>query len=236
MKKLKILIIAALFLLPWLQLHAQKMNYGLLAGYVCANAHVIKSNEYAARLFYPMHSFNVNGFVEYRFPGAWGIAAEPGFIRKGGVADGENHFLGRFDLQLNYVQLPILANIYCTDRCYISFGPEFSYLVNKDGNLPSLPDTFTPAEKEAYKMFTPFEENAFEISGTIGVNYCIINKIDIGLRYNHSLTKFSETSWINHRYPVGYGIMEYSNVYNQYLQFIVRYRIKPGTDTSIIPQ
>ena len=228
LKKLKILIITALLLNLGLNLQAQKINYGLLAGYVCANAHVIKTTSYATRLFYPMHSFNVNGFIEYRFPGTWGIAAEPGFIRKGGVVDGENHFLGSFDLQLNYVQLPILANLYCTDRFYISFGPEFAYLSNKDVNLPSLPDWLTPSQKEAYKMFTPFEENAFEISGMIGVNYSIIKKIDIGLRYSHSLTPFSVTNWINHRYPDGYGNMGNSNEYNQYLQFIVRYKIKPG--------
>lgn len=226
MEKLKILITTALLLHLGL-IQAQNFNYGLFAGYVCANAHVIKNNEYATKLFYPMHSFNVNGFIEYRFPGAWGIAAEPGFIRKGAVVDGDNHFLGRFDLQLNYLQLPIIANLYFTDRSYIIFGPEFAYLMSKDGNLPSLPDTYTPFEKEAYKMFTPFEDDTFEISGMIGVNYIIIRKIDIGLRYSHGLTKFSVTSWINHRYPVGQGTMGYSNVYNQYLQFIVRYKIKP---------
>lgn len=233
MKKLKILIITALLLHLGLNLQAQKINYGFLAGYVCANAHVVKSNDYATKLFSPMHSFNINGFIEYRFPGAWGIAAEPGFIRKGGRVDGESHFLGSFELQLNYIQLPIVAKLYCTDRFYISFGPEFAYLINKDGNVPSMPDTFTPAEKEAYVMFTPFEDKAFEISGMIGLNYSILKKIDIGLRYNHSITKFSVTSWINPRYPIGYGIMGYSNVYNQYLQFIIRYKIKPDIDKTI---
>ncbi len=148
MKKLKILIIPALLLYHGLNLQAQNINYGLQAGYVCANAHVIKkSNPYATRLFYPMHSFNVNGTIEYRFPGDWAIEAEPGFIRKGGVVDGEGHYLGSFDLQLNYIQLPIIANLYFNNRFYISFGPEFAYLINKDGNLPSLPDTFTPFEK-----------------------------------------------------------------------------------------
>ena len=232
MKKLKVLIITAQLLQLGLNVQSQNINYGVLAGYVCTDAHVIKSNEYATKLFSPMHSFNVNGFIEYRFSGAWGIAAEPGFIRKGGVVDGENHYLGSFDLQLNYIQLPILANLYCTDRFYISFGPEFAYLINKDVNLPSQPDWMTPSQKEALKMFTSFEENAFEISGMIGVNYSIFKKFDIGLRYSHSFTKFSETSWINPRYPTGYGNMGYSNVYNQYLQIIVRYRINSVTKTA----
>ena len=209
MKILKILIIAALLLHLGSNLKAQNINYGVLAGYVCTKPHVIKFYPYSTRLFYPMHSFNVNGFIEYRFQGAWGIVAEPGFIRKGGVVDDDHNF------QLYYVQLPILANLYCTDRFYISFGPEFAYLINKDENLPSK-----------LENYCPLEENAFEISGLIGVNYNITKNIDLGLRYNHSLTYFSVVSWINPRYPQGHGIMGHSNIYNQYLQFIVRYKIK----------
>lgn len=223
MKKLKILIVTALLLHQGLILHAQKINYGLLAGYVCANAHVIKSNGLATRLFYPMHSFNVNGFIDYRFSGAWSILAEPGYIRKGGVVDDEYFSSDRFNLQLNYVQLPILANLYCTNRFFISFGPEFAYLINKGRNSPPLPDTFSP-----------IEESSFELSGLFGVNYNITKNIDLGLRYNHSLTHFSVRTWKNPRYPPGHGIFGYSNVYNQYLQLIVRFKIKHGTNTTII--
>lgn len=161
--------------------------------------------------------------IEYRFSGAWSILAEPGYIRKGGVVDDEKYFSGRFNLQLNYVQLPILANLYCTNRFFISFGPEFAYLISKGRNSIPLPDTFSP-----------IEDNSFELSGLIGVNYSITKNIDLGLRYNHSLTHFSVRTWINPRYPPGYGIMGYSNVYNQYLQFIVRFKIKHGANTTII--
>lgn len=221
MKQAVILTITALLLHLGLNLQAQHINYGLLGGYVCANSHVIKSNEYAKRVFYPMHSFNANGFIEYRFPNAWGIIAEPGYIRKGGVFDSKDHAKDRFNFQLNYVQLPVLAKFSFTDKFYISFGPEFACLINKDGNSSSLPDTFSPVE-----------ENAFEISGLIGANYSIARNIDLGLRYNHSLMYFSVATWVNSRYPPGYGIMGYSNVYNQYLQFIVRYAIKPYNNSG----
>lgn len=213
--------ITALLLHLGLNLQARNLNFGLLAGYVCANAHVIKSNDYATRVFYPMHSYHANGFIAYRFPNAWGIVAEPGYIRKGGVFDCKDHAKDRFDFQLNYIQLPVLANYYFTDKFYISFGPEFACLMNKAGNASSLPDTFTPVE-----------ENAVEISGLIGVNYSITRNIDLGLRYNHSLTYFSVATWINRRYPPGHGIMGYSNVYNQYLQLVVRYAIKPGNTSG----
>ncbi len=231
MKTLKILILSGLMLLPGLGLLAQSINYGIQAGYVYAIAHATRDCYIATRLFYPMHSFNINGTIEYRFHGAWGIAAEPGFIRKGSVVDGDNHHLyRRFNLHLNYLQLPILANFYWTDRFFISIGPELAYLINKDGNVPSLSDDYTPYQKEVYIIFTPFEENAFEISGLIGVNYSITKKIDLSFRYNHSFTYFAETPWFNHRYPPEEGPMGYSKDYNQYLQFIIRYKIKTGAD------
>lgn len=225
MKTLKILIVSGLILLLGLNLQAQNINYGVLAGYVYANAHAAKITDKSIRMFHPMHSFNINGFIEYRFLGAWGIAAEPGFIRKGGDVDGANHQLDRFDLKLNYIQLPILMNLYLTDKFFASFGPEFAYLINPDVKLPSIPDSYTPEEKEYYKIFTPLKDNTFEVSALIGVNYSITKKIDLGLRYSRSFTPFSETTSINHRYPIGYGIIGHSNVYNQYFQFIVRYRI-----------
>ena len=226
MKTLKILILSGLMFLPGLNLKAQKINYGIQAGYVYANAHVRKDNEHATRIFYPIHSFNINGYIEYRFPGKWGIAAEPGYIRKGSDVDGKKNFLGRFNLQLNYIQLPILANFYFGDKLFISFGPEFAYLINKDVNIPSPPPPSHSIDKEADKMFTPFKDNAFEVSWVIGVNCSITERIDIGLRYNHGITHFSKATWINSRYPMGWGSMGQSKAYNQYVQFIVRYRIR----------
>ena len=226
MKIIKILLVSSLILLPGLNLQAQHINYGIQAGYVYANAHAAKISDNSVNMFNPLHSFSINGYVEYKFPGAWGIAAEPGFIRKGGDVDGTNHLLERFDLKLNYIQLPILVNLYITDKFFVSFGPEFAYLINADVKLPSLPESYTPEEKEYYKIFTPLKDNAFEVSALIGVNYSITNKIDLGLRYSRSITSFSETTVINHRYPIGAGIIGHSNLYNQYFQFIFRYKIR----------
>lgn len=225
MKTLKLLVIAGLLLPLGLNLQAQKINYGFLAGYDLSYPYVGWYEEYGTKLFCPMNSFNVNGFVEYRLSETWGIAAEPGYIRKGGVFKDKEDISDSSDhqLRLDYIQLPILANVYFSDRFFISFGPEFAYLINKDAGFPSLEE-----QHSAYYKFTPFEESAFEISILMGVNYSITKNIDLGLRYSHGVTPFTEIGWINPRYPPGYGVMERSNAYNQYLQFIVRYRIKPG--------
>lgn len=202
--------------LPGLNLKAQKINYGIQAGFGITVPHI--PNTYTEkRLLYTMGSSNINGIIEYRFPGIIGISAEPGYIRKGGVARfGINRIMNDFSIQLNYIQLPILANLYFGDKFFISIGPEFAYLLNKDGNLNFSQDAFTP-----------FEENEFEISGLVGVNYSIWKRIDLGLRYNHSFTPFTEVSWID--FPSG-DILAQSKAYNQYFQFIFRYKIKTVAD------
>ena len=200
-----------------LNLRSQNINYGLLAGFGVTIPDVANNTYTNSRLLYTMGSFNINGHIEYRFPGVWGIAAEPGYIRKGGVARfGINRIMTDFAIQLNYVQLPILANLYCTDKLFISIGPEFAYLINKDGNLPFK-----------VKAFTPFEEKAFEISGLIGANYSLTKRIDLGLRYNHGLTPFTVVSWTD----IYDNILGQAKVYNQYFQFIFRYKLKTDANS-----
>ncbi len=216
----KALTITGLVLILVLKLQAQDIKYGFFSGLVVSNAHVTNKNEiyHDYRVFYPMYSFNINGYIEYKISKTWGIEADPGFIRKGGIVRfGVNHYMSIIKLQLNYLHLPILANFYCTNKFFVSIGPEFAYLINSEGNLPEIATGF------AY-----FKENAFEISGLIGINYSITKKIDVGLRYNHGLTNISALKWTD-----GYGPeIGQSKVYNQYFQFIFRFKIQTGANSK----
>ncbi len=220
MKTLKILIIIVFTLQLGLNLQAQKIKFGFLSGLVITNARVANKIEIYKdyRVFYPMVSFNLNGYIEYKISKTCGIAIEPGFIRKGGVVRyGVNHYMSVIKLQLNYIQLPILVNLYCTNKFYVSLGPEFAYLINSNKNLP-----------ETATGFYYFKENAFEISGLIGLNYSISNKFDIGFRYNHGFTNISVLKWTD-----GYGPeIGQSKVYNQYFQFIFRFKIQTADNNN----
>ncbi len=220
MKALRILIIIGLISQLGLKLEAQDIKFGFLAGLVVTNARVTNKpeihNDY--RVFYPMYSFNINGYIEYKFSKNWGISAEPGFIRKGGIVRfGLNHYMSSIKLSLNYVQMPLLINFYFSDKFFVSLGPEFAYLINSEENLPS---TATGLSQ--------FNENAFEISVMIGLNYSLSKKIDIGLRYNHGLTYNSIITWTDvYGPPIGQ-----SKVYNQYFQFILRFKITTGSNNT----
>lgn len=213
MKPLPVVVAIGLTLQLGLKLNAQNTRIGIYSGVVVSNAQVAdKIDLYSDyRVFYQMGSFNFNGYVEYDISETFGIAAEPGFIRKGGIVRfGVNHYMSIIEMKLNYGQLPILAYFHCTNKFSISIGPEFAYLMNRQENLP-----------EIASGFDNFNENAFEISGSIGLSYCLSKKIDLGIRYNHGLTEIAVLKWTD-----GFGpVIGQSNVYNQYFQFFVKYLI-----------
>jgi hypothetical protein len=221
MKTQKALIIIGLLLSLGLNLQAQDFKFGLLSGLVVSNAYLTdKIDIYSDyRVFYPMYSFNVNGYFEYKISKTWGIEAEPGFIRKGGIVRfGVNHYMSVIDMKLNYLQLPVLANFYCANRFFVSIGPEIAYMISREENLPD------PASGFKY-----FKENALEISGMIGLNYSLSKKIDLGLRYNRGFTNISILEWTD-----GYGPeIGASNVYNQYFQLIFRFNIRRDVNEKV---
>lgn len=194
-----------------------QMNYGLTAGFVVANSHVtnrLKGDD--SRVFYPIASYNINGYIGYKSNGCWGLSFEPGYIQKGGLQkdiysySSGITYKGDITYRLHYIQLPILVNLYLTDKLYVSIGPEVSYMLSAKGKL----EGFSLDISDSY-------DHKFELSGMAGINYTIAKRFDIGVRYNHGLTKVSTIQWRD----LMQSYMGESNVYNQYFQLIVRVKL-----------
>jgi hypothetical protein len=190
---------------------AQEFNFGASAGVDVSNIRVSNTCTYYLVQYDPTLAFNLNGFAAYRSASFWGITAEPGFIRKGAIssvafaAEGdESH------LRLNYIQLPLLADFYLTKKLYLSVGPEFAYMVS------------AKAKDDDDKVdFYSHYDKKIEISGMAAINYTILPKVDIALRYSHGFTTTSEISFTDiYGQPCGEAKEK-----NQYLQLMVRARI-----------
>jgi len=178
--------------------NAQDIRFGFLGGIdITYSTWRHYPNEQVAEAFDydPMVSFNINGHISYKTAGALGFSLEPGFMQKGGKGLENNQLNQR--VTINYLQMPILIDFYILDRLFVSVGPEIAYLAEKNYANPS-----------------------FELSGLVGVNYNIIKHIDLGLRYNHGLTYFTSFDLID-----DYGnLTGTAKEYNQYLQFIIRFK------------
>ena len=205
-------ILILLFILPGLT-KAQELKFGGISGVMVSKAFFKNSSAtdlYETDDIDSRVSFNVNAFVAYKNSERWGISVEPGFIQKGFSLPVENGTIqGDAKIRLNYIQLPVLAEFYATKKLYFSVGPEFAYLLNAKYKMQEKTD------------ITDIYDNRFEVSGLAGVNYNIYKNFDIGLRYSRGLTKTSGIIFMNEQ---GEYTGE-SKEFNQYLQFILKFRI-----------
>lgn len=209
MKTTKLLTFLILLFLG-LSAYTQNFRYGIVGGLDITKNHTtnlsLRSDNY--RVYDSMLSFNINGHIGYKSESFWGVSLEPGFMRKGGIYKNETSVINDdIKVQLDYIQMPILFDIYMTDKIFLSLGPEIAYLFG--GRTKSAGIT-------SYNIWDLYSSN-FEISGLIGINYCLSKNLDIGVRYNHGLTWISKVIY--------YESNKTSNEYNQYLQLMIRFKI-----------
>lgn len=195
MIKLILKLLLVLHLLLGLSANAQNFKFGLIVGIDLSKSHmIIKTTENTLGKVYPIAALNLNGFVSFKSSEFWGISVEPGFIQKGGKIKDKT---SDFKYLYNYLQLPILGNLFVSKRFYVSIGPEVCYMIKSH--------------------FT----RKFELSGLVGINYQLTDKFDIGMKYNHGLTYLYEDKFIDNSGELIQTIREY----NQYFQLALRYKI-----------
>jgi hypothetical protein len=209
MKTKHILTIFGLILTSILNINAQDFKFGLVTGFDITDARLSEkldiNGDYNG--YDPMISFNVNGYIGYKSAGFWGLSVEPGFIQKGGI---QTYSDVKVRFQLNYIQMPILADIYISDKLFVSVGPELGYMINAKAK-----------SKDYSNDITDIYDKRFELSGLIGVNYSIIKNVDIGIRYSYGLTYTSKMTLTDEQGNDKGEIKEF----NQYLQLILRFKI-----------
>lgn len=205
MKKKTIFFAVGLMIISNLTVFSQDLKLGFAAGFDVANAHLTNKPDGGDndQVYYPMIAYNFNGYIGYKKSELWGLSFEPGFIQKGGRQKSSGDYIR---LNLNYIQLPILFDYYFVDNFYISIGPELSYLINAKLKSSDITDLY---------------DRRFELSALVGINYRINDKLDVGLRYNHGLIYTSKVTWVN---ALGESLGE-SKVFNQYLQFVIKFKI-----------
>ena len=200
------IILSGLLVCSGLNTEARDFRYGILAGFDVASGRMTNKPDLDvySKYYYPMFSFNANGYLGYRSSGWWGLSAEPGFIQKGGIKKAEGEDIA---YRLNCIQLPVLAEWHITDRWFLSAGPELSYMINAK-------------RKSGHSSIdvTDYYDQRFEVSGLIGIDYSVTKFLDIGLRYNHGLTYTSKFTWTDEM-GLETGV---SKEFNQYFQVILR--------------
>ena len=225
MKKLTLFILV--FFTLFARTNGQEKNkiFGFQAGINLVNIqimgekYVIPGTDQELISYKPAISFNINAYIEFQREGIWNLSLEPGFIRKGAL---ENIFESTeyYRLNLNYIQMPILANFKIHRRTSLSIGPEIGYLINakvRERGISNQSFDISHSYKDSQRFL-------LELTGLIGLNYEIFDQTEIGIRYNHGILYNKRSVWYSHPIggqPTGALVKET----NQYLQLLFRYKI-----------
>jgi hypothetical protein len=217
MYKISFVIITFFTLNSGLILNAQDFKFGVMTGLNISRRHVTNTKKFSddSKIYSSLLMPNVNMYIGYKSKTFWGLSLEPGYIQKGGlrkdfaVRIGNTSYIPQ-DVKYisNYIQLPVLLDLYFSNKVYISVGPEFAYLIN------------SKAKSQIYSFDITENYQKIEMAGVIGLNYNILKCIDIGFQYNHGVTKSSTLIWQD-----DFGnALGFSNEYNQYFQFKIKFK------------
>ena len=205
MNKKFISIIIGSVLVIGVSSNAQNLKFGLLGGIDLVNIYMTPLEpRQIGQPYGNMRAFNINCFISYKNQRFWGFSIEPGFIQKGGSQGVQQ----RCRLELNYFQIPILADVYILQKLYLSIGPEFSYMIS--AKFINVDPDFTNSVYSNYK-------DKIELSGLIGIKYMITQRIDLGLRYNHGISPLIKVPLFGYNHV----ILGKAKMYNQYFQINV---------------
>lgn len=93
------------------------------------------------------------------------------------------------EIDLDYIQIPVIAKFYIINKLSIEIGPSFNFLINEKGNRLDLPDIVDSNGNfvRSQKYMNPYGSN-FEWSAILGVSYKISKILSGSLRYTQGLS------------------------------------------------
>ncbi len=115
--------------------------------------------------------FQIGAFAEFKISDKFAIQPELIYSVQGASSDGNG------DLNLNYINIPVMAKYYVAKSFSLEAGPQIGFLVS------------AKADGEDFKDF--FESVDFGLN--LGAGYDFTDKFSAGLRYNFGLTNIAKT-------------------------------------------
>lgn len=195
MKKNRLFFLAVLFISIFTQsAHAQqKFTVGLQGGLGMASAYNFynKGNAYTSDIElgipknYPTLSYMYNLYLSYKINEKYGVALEPGIVRKGYGTKIYNEDVFFNKRRLNYFQLPVLMEFYVDNAFTLTIGPEFGYLLS--AKMKSNDDS------DSLNLIKLYRKNRFDFGVQLGGFYTFIDHIDVGLKIGGSFTNIEKS-------------------------------------------
>ena len=157
MKKI-ILTAAAVFAFSFA--NAQDVKFGAKAGLNISSITGDDTEELSSKI-----GFQVGGFAEIKISDKFAIQPELLYSAQGAKFDGGN-------LNLNYINIPVMAKYYVADAFSLEAGPQLGFLMSAKADGKDVKDGF----------------NSTDFGLNLGAGYDLNEKMSLGLRYNIGLS------------------------------------------------
>lgn len=184
----KLMFLAAAFVLMASAASAQ-FSYGIKGGLNLANISSFDGNM--------KPSVYVGGFCNFYFNDFVGLTPELIYSRQGS-SDSENGT--KMKMRLNYLNIPVMANLFLMDNLSLDLGPQFGLLA---GAQLWAKENGTSAKTDVVDWF-----KTIDVSFGIGLTYDL-GKVFVQGRYNLGLTNNNDTvldsKWKNNVIQLGAG-------------------------------
>lgn len=149
--------------------------------------------------------YNANLYLETKVTPFFGVSFEPGFLVKGSKVDYNGI---EYTSSVQYLNMPVLANLHFLKIVTLAAGPEFSFLAqeNYKGDVDNVD-------------FNKEDFNDVEICGLFALYLSPLPKLDLGLRYSFAVTNSGNLK----RKDVA-GFIEENATQAEYVQLVLRVR------------
>lgn len=161
---------------------------------------------------YQVLSYGFNVYAGYVVNENWGIAFEPGFIRKGSAKKVSiNNRIEKENTYLEYVHIPVLGEVFLSDEITLTVGPELSYLLNAKKVTGG----------KSVNVSEEYDNKKIDIGLQAGIYYTFNKRFDLGLKTGVSITRLDKFTMLN---PANEVIAEY-NKRNMYASVFFRVKL-----------
>lgn len=140
-------------------------------------------------------SFHAGFAGSYAFSNKLALRAELLYSAKGFQDSADSFLSSGYDLQMNYLSMPILIDYQPLNKLHIVAGPSFSYRVL----LASEPSTASSNLENIWN-------NSFDFALAAGLEYRIGERLQLGIRYVYALSDASKITYTDENaVPIGDG-------------------------------
>ena len=184
--KFKLLIISLLLISTVAQ--GQRFKGAVMGGF---NMSKVAGDEVNGFWQFYRLGLNLGAAVIIPFKQSWDVTLEVDYTQKGAFWGGgvqDDNYPWRYDLRLNYVEVPVL--VHYNDRDIITAGLGFGW-----GRLVKSTEVEDYGNQPSYQDTVPFNINDFSIMGDL--IFRLYKRLHMNIRVSHSLVPIREREFVN---------------------------------------